>query len=197
MIDRLAVLVSGNGTNLQALVDATADPGFGASIVVVVSDRPDAYALTRAEAAGIPTEVVPWSPDRTRSTKAVIDVFERYEVKGVVLAGFMRILGPAAIRRYPNRIINVHPSLLPSFAGSKAIEAALAHGVKVTGVTVHFVDEEVDHGPIIAQEPVVVEPGDDVESLAARIHIVEHVLLPAVVGDFVAGRLSQAGVMSP
>ncbi len=118
---------------------------------------------------------------------AVADVIEASGAKGVVLAGFMRILSPEFIARFPDRILNVHPSMLPSFPGARAVEDALAHGVRVTGVTVHFVDEQVDHGPVIAQVPVEVEEGDDAGSLHRRIQTVEHDLYPRVVQAFLAG----------
>lgn len=179
----IAVLISGTGSNLQALID------FGSEsyrIVVVISDRGDAPGLGRARVAGIPGEVVPWSAfdDRGAFTDAVCDMARRYGSRGLVLAGFMRILGPSAIVSFPSAIINVHPALLPSFPGAHAVEQALAHGVRMTGVTVHFVDEEVDHGPIIAQEPVPILADDDVASLHERVQAVEHALLPRVVAAF-------------
>ncbi len=186
---KLAVLISGNGTNLQALIDASRRPGFGASLEVVVCDKPDAFGLERAVSAGIPTEVIGWTSERNASTERLLEILDQYDVEALVLAGFMRILGPAAISRFPNRIINIHPSLLPDFPGYDAIGAALAEGVETTGVTVHFVDEEVDHGPIIAQRTVAVAPDETRESLASRIHEVEHELLPSVVSDFANGRL--------
>jgi phosphoribosylglycinamide formyltransferase 1 len=180
------VLASGSGTNLQALLNVA---GIKSQIAVVVSDRPDAGALTRASSAGIPTAVVRYRdyPDRASFSMAVADVIEASGAKGVVLAGFMRILSPEFIARFPDRILNVHPSLLPSFPGARAVEDALAHGVRVTGVTVHFVDEQVDHGPVIAQVPVEVEEGDDAGSLHRRIQTVEHDLYPRVVQAFLAG----------
>jgi phosphoribosylglycinamide formyltransferase 1 len=180
------VLASGSGTNLQALLNVA---GIKSQIAVVVSDRPDAGALTRASSAGIPTAVVRYRdyPDRASFSMAVADVIEASGAKGVVLAGFMRILSPEFIARFPDRILNVHPSLLPAFPGARAVEDALAHGVRVTGVTVHFVDEQVDHGPVIAQVPVEVEEGDDARSLHRRIQTVEHDLYPRVVQAFLAG----------
>lgn len=179
------MLASGSGTNLQALIDA---PEIRPRIVVVISDRP-AAALDRARDVGIPTAMVPYSkyPDRASFTRAVADAVEASGAKGVVFAGFMRILTADFVDRFPNRTLNIHPSLLPAFPGRRAVEDALEAGVKVTGVTVHFVDEEVDHGPIVAQQAVAVEPGDTAESLHARIQKVEHVLYPEVVGRFVAG----------
>ncbi len=188
----IAVLVSGTGSNLQALIDRN-DGSY--RIVAVVSDRHAAGGLARAAAAGIPSEVVPWpgAQDRDRFTDAVCAAARRYGAEGLILAGFMRILGPAAISAYPDAIINVHPALLPAFPGAHAVEQALAHGVAYTGVTVHFVDEQVDHGPIIAQQPVEVLPDDDVATLHARIQEVEHTLLPEVVGAFSRGELSVEG----
>ena len=193
---RLAVLVSGSGSNLQALLDAIAsDRDFGAAVVVVISDRPDAGGLDRARAAGIPAEVVTWAdhPDRNEFSAAVCDAAARHGAESLVLAGFMRVLGPVAIERFPDRILNVHPALLPSFPGTNAVEEALEHGVKVTGVTVHFVDEEVDHGPIIAQRAVPVLPADTVEALHARIQAEEHRLYPTIVRAMAHGEIAVAG----
>ncbi|MFQ5967666.1 MAG: phosphoribosylglycinamide formyltransferase [Acidimicrobiia bacterium] len=192
----IAVLVSGSGTNLQAIIDrAAADKDFGARIAVVLSDRPDVRALRRAAAAGIDTEVIPWSdhPGREAFTKAICDAAESYGAETLVLAGFMRILSPEAIERFPNRILNIHPALLPSFPGCDSVIDALSHGVKVTGVTVHFVDEEVDHGPIIAQKAIAVRPDDTPETLHGRIQAVEHRLYPSVIKALAQGRLRVDG----
>lgn len=182
----IAVLVSGSGSNLQALMEH-AD---AYRIAVVVADRAGIRALERARAAGIPTRIVPWEGDRAAFTSGVMAAVEAHEADLVVLAGFMRILGPEAIRRFGGRIVNIHPSLLPAFPGAHAVAQALETGVKVTGVTVHFVDEEVDHGPIIAQVPVEVMAGDDVESLHARIQEQEHLLYPAVVAALARGEIT-------
>lgn len=193
---KIAVLISGSGTNLQALIDAAAtDPGFGAEIVLVLSDRPRVKGLKRAEAAGIPTSVVAWRDhgDRDSFTAAVCDAVDASGAEVMVLAGFMRILGPGAVQRFPHRMINVHPALLPAFPGAHAVPQALAHGVKLTGVTVHFVDEEVDHGPIILQEAVPVEQGDTEDALHARIQKVEHRVLPQVVKALAGGKLAVRG----
>jgi phosphoribosylglycinamide formyltransferase 1 len=182
---RIVVLISGEGSNLQALLDAD----VGGHVVLVVADRPDARGLTRAEAAGVKTAVVcpeDWT-DRAAWNAGLLDVVAGAQPDLVVLAGFMRILGPAFPRRFPT--LNVHPSLLPAFPGAHAVPEALAWGVKVTGCTVHFVDEQIDHGPIIAQEAVPVEPGDTEASLHARIQEVEHRLLPACVALACADRL--------
>jgi len=191
----IAVLISGSGTNLQALIDSAAVGSLDCSISVVISDRPDAPGLERAAAARIPTEIVAWNDHDSRDafSAAICDAADRHGAKAMVLAGFMRILAPGAVDRFRNAIINVHPALLPAFPGADAVEAALAHGVTLTGVTVHFVDEEVDHGPIIAQEAVAVLPGDDAVSLHARIQDVEHRLLPAVVSALGRGELSVVG----
>jgi len=163
--------------------------------VVVISDRPGVKALDRAAAAGIPTRVVPWSEfeDRDSFTRAICDAVTEAGAEAMVLAGFMRILAPVAIRRFPDRILNVHPALLPAFPGARAVGQALEYGVKLTGVTVHFVDEHIDHGPIIAQEAVPVLPGDDEATLHARIQRVEHDLYPRVVSAFANGRLRVEG----
>jgi phosphoribosylglycinamide formyltransferase-1 len=191
----VAVLVSGSGSNLQAIIDAVRTPGFAARICVVISDRPGVYALERAANAGIPAEVIRWGdyPDRAAFSAAVCDAAEAHGAEGLVLAGFMRILAPVAIARFRNRILNTHPALLPAFPGAHAIPEAIAHGVKLTGVTIHFVDEEVDHGPIITQVAVGVEPNDTEATLQARIQAVEHEVYPQVVGAFAAGRLVVSG----
>jgi len=191
----IAVLVSGSGSNLQAILDAAGDPAYSAQVVSVISDRAGVRALRRAEAAGVPALVVDWDRygERTSFTTAICDTAEAAGAGALVLAGFMRILGPAAIARFPNRILNVHPALLPAFPGAHAVRDALDHGVKVTGVTVHFVDEDVDHGPIIAQEPVAVLPVDDEATLHARLQAVEHRLFPEVVDAFGRGTLDVDG----
>jgi phosphoribosylglycinamide formyltransferase-1 len=194
----IAVLISGSGTNLQALIDASVADDFGCTLSVVISDRSDATGIARAKRAGIPVVVVEWSETASREqfTSEICDAADRFGAEVLVLAGFMRILSPTAIERFPDSIINVHPALLPSFPGAHAVEQALDHGVAVTGVTVHFVDEQIDHGPIIAQEAVRVLEGDDADSLHARIQVVEHALLPAVVSAFGRGEIGiQDGVV--
>ncbi|MCL1588666.1 MAG: phosphoribosylglycinamide formyltransferase [Actinomycetia bacterium] len=182
----LAVLVSGEGSNLQALMDQS-DRTY--TIAVVISDRSGIGALSRARNAGIPTEVLGWADFVSRDdfTTAVCDTAQAHGATGLVLAGFMRILSPSAMSRFPDAIINVHPALLPSFPGADAVEQALERGVAYTGVTVHFVDEQVDHGPIIAQRPVRVNSDDDAETLHSRIQEVEHDLFPEVVAAFARG----------
>lgn len=183
---QLVVLVSGAGSNLQALLD---HDGLGGRITRVVADRSDAGGLERARARGVDTVAVapPDYPDRPTWEEALTAAVAEAAPDLVVLAGFMRILSPQFVQRWP--ILNVHPSLLPAFPGARAVTDALAWGVKVSGVTVHFVDEEVDHGPIVAQEAVAVRPEDTATSLHARIQTVEHQLLPACVALFCHDRL--------
>lgn len=192
VVINIAVLASGSGTNLQALIDA---PDLGAEICLVVSDRPDAAALGRAETAGIESRVVPWGEfdSRAEFTKAILGEIEHAGADGIALAGFMRVLSGELIAVYPNRVLNIHPSLLPAFPGANAVGQALDHGVTVTGVTVHFVDEKVDHGPIIAQRAVSVLPDDDLASLHARIQVEEHDLYPRVVRAFARGEIHVEG----
>ena len=184
----IAVLASGAGSNLQVLLD---DPDIGSQVSLVVSDRPQARALERARGRGVKAVVLEPSgfEDRASYDAALAALLEEEGSDIVVLAGFMRILGPEFVRSFAGRILNLHPALLPSFPGAHGIADALAWGVKVTGVTVHFVDEEVDHGPIIFQEVVRVLEGDTEETLAERIHEVEHRLLPAAVRAQAEGRL--------
>jgi phosphoribosylglycinamide formyltransferase-1 len=185
------VLISGSGTNLQRLIDTVHAPDGDAEIVLVVSSRPEARGVERAVAAGIPTRIVTRDPtaDRTDRDDVLADVVAEARPDLVVLAGWMSILTGAFLGRFPNRVINLHPSLLPAFPGMHAIDEALAWGVRWTGVTVHYAEEEVDGGPPILQEPVPVHFSDTSESLAARIHAAEHRLLPEAVRLFAAGRV--------
>ncbi len=192
VVINIAVLASGSGTNLQALIDA---PDLGADIALVVSDRPDATALQRARSAGIPSVVLSWGDfgSRVEFSKAIREEVEDAAAEALVLAGFMRVLSGELVAAYNNRILNIHPSLLPAFPGANAVDQAIEHGVKVTGVTVHFVDEEVDHGPIIAQRAVPVLADDDRESLHARIQAEEHDLYPKVVSALARGEIAVEG----
>jgi phosphoribosylglycinamide formyltransferase 1 len=192
MGERIAVLVSGSGTNLQALLD---DPICGPRIVLVLSDRPSVGALDRAEARGVEAAVLEPSAfgDREAFDRAVADLLRDRGVDVVVSAGYLRLLGPAVLESYGGRWLNVHPSLLPAFPGMHGVADALAHGVKVTGVTVFLVDEGVDTGPIVLQEAIDVRDDDDWESLEARVHEVEHRLLPAATAALVEGRLHVDG----
>ena len=191
----VAVLVSGSGSNLQAIINAAADPAYAADIVAVISDRPGVRALDRASAAAIPTAVVAWKDfaDRAAFSNAICDAAQAHGAEALILAGFMRILAPNAIARFPNKILNTHPALLPAFPGAHAVPEAIAHGVKLTGVTIHFVDEEVDHGPIIRQVAVPIEPGDTEATLQSRIQAEEHRVYPEVIDAFARGRLKVAG----
>ncbi len=181
---RVVVLVSGTGSNMVALADAAARGEVAADVVAVVSDVADAPALARATERGIPAVAVPFDrTDRPAWEARLADAVALQDADLVVLAGFMRILSGAFLARWPGRVLNVHPSLLPAFRGADAVGDALAAGVDVTGVSVHLVDELVDHGPILAQEPVPVLPGDTRETLLARLHDVEHRLLPRCVDE--------------
>ncbi|MEV1008076.1 phosphoribosylglycinamide formyltransferase [Streptomyces sp. NPDC049881] len=183
---RIVVLVSGSGTNLQALLDAAAAGGaaYGAEVVAVGADRPGIEGLRRAERAGLPTFVhrVRDFTDRAAWDRALTASVAAYEPDLVVSAGFMKILGTDFVAAFGGRLVNTHPALLPSFPGAHGVRDALAHGVKVTGCTVHFVDGGVDTGPIIAQEAVAVEQDDDEATLHERIKEVERRLLADVVG---------------
>ncbi|GAB4245448.1 MAG: phosphoribosylglycinamide formyltransferase [Thermoleophilia bacterium] len=188
---RVAVLASGSGSNLQALIDKLHRKVADIEIALVLSDRPGALALERAERADIPTAVFPPDayPTREAHDLALAEAVETADVSLVVLAGYMRLLGPAFLDRFPWRVINLHPALLPSFPGVDGIGDAIRYGVKVTGVTVHFVDQGVDTGPIIRQECLPVHDRDTVTSLAERIHALEHRVLPRTVELMATGRV--------
>jgi phosphoribosylglycinamide formyltransferase 1 len=179
---RVGVLVSGSGSNLQALLDA------GIPVVAVASNVEGVRALDRASAAGVPSRVFPLSqfPDREARDDAMAAWLETEGVTTVVCAGYMHILTPTFLARFPDRVVNVHPALLPSFPGPHAVEDALAAGVTETGATVHLVDEGVDTGPILRQERIPIRPDDTPESLHGRIRLVEHRLLPEVVKELVS-----------
>ena len=193
---KIAVLVSGSGTNLQTLIEQLhQDETSGIDIAVVISDRRKAYALRRAERAGIPTHVV-----RTQDFENRVDfdaeisrLIEHYAAELIVLGGFMKLFQSPFVRKYQNRIINVHPALLPAFPGAHPVADTLAYGVKIAGVTVHFVDEGVDSGPIIVQSAVPVLNMDDEESLHNRIQVEEHKLYPEVLKWYAQGKLKVEG----
>jgi phosphoribosylglycinamide formyltransferase-1 len=187
----LCVLASGGGTNLQAIIDKLHGRD-GIEVVGVASDKPDAMALERAEAAGIETAVFRRDDyqDREARDTAIGNWVEQRGADLIVLAGYMQLLSASFVARFRNRIINVHPALLPSFPGLDAVQQALDHGVKVTGVTVHFVDEGVDSGPIILQRPVEVPEDRQWQTLEDAIHATEHVLLPEAIRLIAAGRVS-------
>jgi phosphoribosylglycinamide formyltransferase-1 len=186
---RLVVLASGEGRTLQAVLDAAAAPSFGAGVVAVGTDRDGARALERARAVGVETFTVRPAdhPDRPAWDRALAAELQRRSPDLVVCAGFMRILGRPVLEAFPQRVVNTHPSLLPAFPGAHAVADALAYGVKVTGVTVHLVDEGVDTGPVVAQAAVPVEPGDTEATLHARIQDVEQPLYVEAVGRLARG----------
>lgn len=188
---RLGVLVSGNGTNLQAILDAIAERALAAEVGLVVSNKPAARALDRARKAGVDTAVVSHRDYASREAfdAALVEAFARANVEWVVLAGFMRLLTRTFLESFPWRVINIHPALLPAFVGVDAQKQALDYGVKIAGATVHLVDQGTDTGPIVAQRAVPVLDDDDVESLRARILKVEHALLVESLGWIAQGRL--------
>ncbi len=188
----IAVFVSGSGTNLQAIIDAQIK---SANLAVVLSNKPDAYALERALKHNIPVEVVDHKEFDTREAfeAELIERLKKYNVKLIVLAGFMRILTSFFVNNYKHRIINLHPALLPSFPGIHSAKQALDYGVKITGVTVHFVDDGVDTGPIILQSVVPIDDSDSEDSLLEKIHKEEHRIFPEAVKLFCEGRLSISG----
>jgi phosphoribosylglycinamide formyltransferase 1 len=195
---RVGVLLSGSGTNLQAILDdasGSGKAGSGFEVAVVVSDRADAFGLERARSAGVAAVHVDPKAHESREAfnEALADVLREHRVELVCLAGFMRILAPNFIKAFEGRIINIHPALLPAFPGAHAVRDALEWGSRVTGSTVHFADEEVDHGPIILQEAVPILPGDDESTLHERIKAVEHRLYPAAIRLIAAGRVKIEG----
>ncbi|WP_423462347.1 phosphoribosylglycinamide formyltransferase [Promicromonospora sp. MS192] len=198
---RLVVLASGGGSNLGALLAAHGDPAYGARVVGVVSDRPSAGALDLARDAGVASAVVAMKDfeDRTAWNTGVLEAISVFQPDYVVLAGFMRILAPDVVRKFEGRMLNTHPALLPSFPGAHGVRDALAHGVKITGSTVHLVDDGVDTGPIIAQTAVPVHEDDDEPTLTERIKTAERALLVETVrrvareGLYVTGRRATIG----
>ena len=188
---RLGVLASGSGTNLEAIAQAIDDGDVPATVALVLSDNPDAFALERARRRGIETRVINLRDyeDRPAYDRAIVDALEKAGVDLVVLAGYMKLVGPGFVDAFSGRIMNIHPALLPSFPGEQGVKDALEHGVKVSGVTVHFVDKGLDTGPIIVQEAVPVEEGDDVETLHNRIHLAEYRAYPLAIRLFAQGRL--------
>jgi phosphoribosylglycinamide formyltransferase-1 len=188
---RIVVLASGSGTNLQAILDRLHRGGEGIEVVGVASDKPDAMALERARKAGVETAVFPSAEyeDRGARDTALGDWAEERAADLVVLAGYMQLLSPEFVGRFRNRMINVHPALLPAFPGIDAVQQAIDHGSKITGVTVHFVDEGVDSGPIILQRPVPIAPSRDWDETEKVIHATEHALLPETIRLIAAGRV--------
>jgi phosphoribosylglycinamide formyltransferase-1 len=189
------VLISGSGTNLQAIIDAVEEKRLDAIVRVVISNREDAFGLARARRHDIPTEAVDHRKFVTREAydQALIDILKARQVELVVLAGFMRLLSPLFVKAFSNRIMNIHPALLPAFPGLHVQKKALDHGVRFSGCTVHFVNEECDQGPIIIQAVVPVLPEDTEESLSARIQKEEHRIYPRAIQLYSEGRLHVVG----
>ena len=194
-LKRIGVLASGRGSNLQAIIDAVEAGKVKAEVVVVLSDKKDAYALTRARKHGIAAEFVDPKGHRRREDydNALLDRLDAHDVDLVLLAGYMRVVGMSLIATYENRMMNIHPSLLPSFPGLHVQKKAIDHGARFSGCTVHFVDGGVDTGPIIMQAVVPVLPNDDEDKLAARILVQEHKIYPEAVRLFCEGRLTVNG----
>lgn len=191
----IAVLCSGSGTNLQAIIDSVKSGYIPAKIALVVSDNEDAFALERAKKAGIETLVLNKKNFKTRDDfdKEIVNNLKKRNIELVVLAGFMRLLSSSFIKEYKNRIMNIHPALLPAFKGTHGIKDALEYGAKITGPTVHFVDEKLDHGAIILQRVVEVKDGDTEETLLERVHREEHKIYPEAIKLFVEGKLKIQG----
>jgi phosphoribosylglycinamide formyltransferase 1 len=191
----IGVLISGSGTNLQSIIDAIEAKKLDAKIAIVLSNKADAYGLVRAKNHGIPSEVLDHKSYSSREAydQAVVDLLRQRGVELVVLAGFMRLLSPEFIKAYSNRIMNIHPALLPSFPGLHVQKKAVEHGVRFAGCTVHFVNEECDEGPIIIQAVVPVFPDDSEESLAARILKQEHRIYPRAIQLYAEKRLHVVG----
>jgi phosphoribosylglycinamide formyltransferase 1 len=188
---KIGVLLSGSGTNLQAIIDRIEDGSLNAQITLVVSSRPSAFGLVRAEKAGLQTLTLSKEiyADPEKADEVIAAELKAHGCEYVIMAGYMRMVHAPLLAAYPNRVVNLHPALLPSFRGAHAIQDAFDRGVKVTGVTVHFANEEYDKGPIIAQRALVVEEGWDVDTLETHIHEIEHELYPEVIGWLAAGRV--------
>ncbi|MDR3307571.1 MAG: phosphoribosylglycinamide formyltransferase [Coriobacteriales bacterium] len=189
---KLGVLLSGSGTNLQALIDAIAAHTLDASIELVIASKPDAYGLKRAQTAGIPTMSMTQElyNNPSQANEIIAGELKRASVDYVVMAGYMRMVTAPLLDAFPNRVINIHPALLPSFPGAHGIADAFNAGVKVTGVTVHFANAAYDEGPIIAQRAIPIEEDDTLDTLEARIHAVEHTLYPQTLQLIAQGRVT-------
>jgi phosphoribosylglycinamide formyltransferase-1 len=192
---KLGVLISGSGTNLQAIIDACKESSYPATVAVVISSKADAYGLVRAAANNIPHYAVLRSnfTSEEEFNLAILNKLQEHQVDLVVLAGYMRLVSKSILNAYPQAVINLHPALLPAFPGAHAVEDALNYGVKITGITIHFADEQYDTGPIIMQEIVPVHQNDTKESLLERIHKVEHRYLPYAIKLWATNRLKVEG----
>lgn len=191
----IAVFCSGNGSNFQAIVDSVKGGEIPAKVALMVCDNPKAFALERAKKLGIKSLLIERKNFKTKDEfeAGVIRNLEKESIELICLAGFMRLISPGFVQRYRNKILNIHPALLPAFAGTQGIKDALDYGVKVTGVTVHFVDEKTDHGPIILQKALEIKEDDTEESLGLRIHEIEHKLYPQAIKLFAQGKINLAG----
>lgn len=187
----VAVLISGRGTNMETIVKNCKLGKLPAKVAFVGSSKKDAEGLVKAKNLGIPTIVLPYDEGKDTAEEKLLEELKKNQVEWVVLAGFMKILSPKVVRSYMNRIVNIHPSLLPSFPGVNAIKQAFEYGVKVTGVTVHLVDEKVDHGPILAQMPVRISPYDTIETLEKKVHRIEHYLYSEVLKELFTRELNK------
>jgi phosphoribosylglycinamide formyltransferase-1 len=197
MTKRIAVLASGRGSNFQAVIDAISAGKIPARCVALITDNPKAYAIERAQNAGIPTVVIDYAsfPSRDVYERALLSAMQQQDADLFVLAGYMRILGKGIVQAFPGKMVNIHPALLPSFTGLHAQRQAIEYGVKVAGCTVHFVDEHLDCGPIILQRSVPVLEGDDEEALGVRILDQEHIAFPEAIRLFCEDRLEIIGRM--
>ncbi|MBA4543353.1 MULTISPECIES: phosphoribosylglycinamide formyltransferase [Thermoactinomyces] len=185
----IAVFASGNGSNFQALVESSRRENWPLPISLLICDRPGAKVLDRARACEVEAICVnPKAfPDKKAYEESVLAHLRQRKIEWIVLAGYMRLIGPTLLQAFPKRIVNIHPSLLPAFPGLNAIEKAFSYPVKVSGVTVHYVDEGIDTGPILAQQPVAIEEGDTLESFERKIHLAEHQLYPRVIQALIDG----------
>jgi phosphoribosylglycinamide formyltransferase-1 len=192
---KIAVLASGSGSNFEAIVHAQKRKTFNAQVALLICDKKDAFCRARADRLKVKNIFIDPNDYSSRENfdVAVVDILKKEKIDLVVLAGYMRILSPAFIHTFKNKIINIHPALLPAFKGSRAIKDAFDYGVKLTGVTVHFVDEEIDHGPIVLQGVVVVKKGITIKNLEAAIHQLEHRLYPQAIKLILEGKVSIEG----
>jgi len=191
----IAVFASGRGSNFSAIVKAVKKGGIKANLSLLLSDNPKAPVIGRAKRAGIKVALIKREDFSTKDDfeARIIEHLEENKIDLIVLAGFMQLIGPGLLKKYKGRIINIHPALLPSFKGTEGIKEAFNYGVKLTGVTVHFVDEEMDHGAIILQKAVRIEENDTLETLEAKIHKIEHLLYPEAIRLFTEGKLKLEG----